>query len=110
MKEIMSCLDELVEAIKASPQVARYQKAVEMVDAYPEKIERLHEFRVKTYELQNKGDTVDMFAEMDRLAEAFSDVYNDDVMDEYVNAEIALCKLIQTIERIVIDCLNFKYI
>ncbi|MCD8300992.1 MAG: YlbF family regulator [Clostridiales bacterium] len=110
MEDYNNSLDALVEAVKASPQLKRYKKAVEQVEDHPDKIARLHEFRTKTYELQNKGDTVDMFAEMDRLADSFHDVYQDDIMKEYVNAEIALCKIVQHIEREIIGCLDFKEI
>ncbi len=108
MGEINSCLDALVEAVENSPELARYKEAVARVDKYPEKKQRLHEFRTKTYELQNAGDEVDIFSKMDRLEDSFRDVYKDDVMKEYVYAEAAVCKIAQTVAKRVIGCMYFK--
>ncbi len=106
--DIKECLDRLVEAVKECPQLERYNEARAELKKYPDKEKRVQEYRKKNYELQNAGDEIDLFSETDRLADSFFDVYQDPVMQDYLKAETALCKVVQMIDSAVIGCLDFE--
>ncbi len=106
--EIQECLSRLVEAIKACPELKEYNEARAELKKDPEKERRVQEYRKMNYRLQNSEDEVDLFTEADRLADEFRDVYHDSVMQDYLKAEAALCKVVQQIDAEVIGCLDFE--
>ncbi len=107
MDEIKKSLDELKTAIQKSDAFGRYQKAREQVQQYPEKKRRLQEFRKKNFCLQNSKEQIDLFVELDRLAQEYADVYQDPLLSEYLASEVALCRIVQQVSREIIESLNF---
>ena len=88
----------------------RYQKVRAKVHNYPEKEYRLHEFRRKNYFLQNSREQLDLFTEEDRLEQEYADVYKDPLLGEYLAAEVAVCRIIQQVNKELIGCLDFEAI
>ncbi len=106
--EMQECLDRLIEAVKACPELAEYNEARAKLKEYPDKMKRLQEFRKKNYNIQNSDEEVDLFTEADRLADSFRDVYQDSIMQTYLKAEAGLCKVVQWINASIISCLDFE--
>ncbi len=106
--EIKECLSSLIEAVSETPELAAYNEARAKLKEYPEKMKRLQEYRKKNYRLQNSDEEIDLFTETDRMADAFRDVYQDPVMQNYLKAEAGLCKIVQWINASVISSLDFE--
>ena len=96
--DLNTSIEELKLALQNSDAFCRYQKIREEVHHYPEKEHRLHEFRRKNYFLQNSKDQIDLFTEADPL------------LGEYLAAEVAVCRIIQQINKELLGCLNFEAI
>ncbi len=108
--DLTESLSRLVEAVKDCPELKKYDEARRELKQYPEKEKRVQEYRRKIYLLQNTDDDTDLFTETDRMGDEFRDVYQDPVMQDYLHAEAALCKIVQTINAAVIGCLGFEEI
>lgn len=107
MQTIKESLDGMIDVIKESEQFHRYRDAREKVREFPKKEKRLMEFRKKNYLLQNSDQSIDLFTESDRLMTEYQDLYQDPVVREFMDAEMAVCKIVQNINRELITCLEF---
>ena len=66
--------------------------------------------RRKNYFLQNSREQLDLFTEEDRLEQEYADVYKDPLLREYLAAEVAVCRIIQQVNKELIGCLDFEAI
>ena len=108
--ELKTSIEELKQSLLESEAFVRYQKVRAEVHNYPEKEYRLHEFRRKNYFLQNSREQLDLFTEEDRLEQEYADVYKDPLLAEYLAAEVAVCRIIQQVNKELIGCLDFEAI
>lgn len=104
--ELKTSIEELKQSLLESEAFVRYQKVRAEVHNYPEKEYRLHEFRRKNYFLQNSREQLDLFTEEDRLEQEYADVYKDPLLA----AEVAVCRIIQQVNKELIGCLDFEAI
>lgn len=107
--ELKTSIEELKQSLLESEAFVRYQKVRAEVHNYPEKEYRLHEFRRKNYFLQNSREQLDLFTEEDRLEQEYA-VYKDPLLGEYLAAEVAVCRIIQQVNKELIGCLDFEAI
>ncbi|MCD8324053.1 MAG: YlbF family regulator [Clostridiales bacterium] len=108
MQEIKESLDEFIRVLQKSDAFCRYQDAHRRVQEYPEKFHRLQEFRKKNYLMQNSGGTADLLAESERLMKEYEDLYVDPVVREFMDAEVAVCRIIQVVNYELVTCLEFE--
>ncbi len=106
--EMQECLDRLIAMVKACPELTEYKRAREKLKEYPDKVKRVQEFRKKNYRLHNSEEEVDLFTEADRIADEFRDVYQDPIMQDYLQAEAGICKVVQWIDAAVISSIDFE--
>lgn len=107
MEEMSTELSNLVQAIKNSDVYIRYHKAKEELHKDPELERRVHEFRKKTFQIQNSG-SVNLFDEADRLEQETVEFQKIPVVGEYLTAELALCRVVQRASWRLIDALDFE--
>ena len=103
--ELKTSIEELKQSLLESEAFLRYQKVRAEVHNYPEK-----EYRRKNYFLQNSKEQLDLFTEEDRLEQEYADVYKDPLLGEYLAAEVAVCRIIQQVNKELIGCLDFEAI
>lgn len=108
MLAVRKSLDDLIQALENCEDFKNYKQACASVHEHPEKEKRLYEFRKKNYLLQNSKDPVDLFAELERLEQEYADVYKDPLLSKFLKAEVAVCKILQQVNREIINCLDFE--
>ena len=81
--ELKTSIEELKQSLLESEAFLRYQKVRAEVHNYPEK---------------------------DRLEQEYADVYKDPLLGEYLAAEVAVCRIIQQVNKELIGCLDFEAI
>ena len=96
MERIDEYLASLIEAVKDSPEYKEYQRVRELVHQEPEKERAINEFRRRNFEL-HKCRNVDLYAEMDRLEGEFAPLRAQPYVNEYLAAELAVCRMVQRI-------------
>lgn len=96
MERIDECIENLIEVVKDSPEYKEYQRMRELVHQEPEKERAIHEFRRRNFEL-HKCRNVDLYAEMNRLEGEFAPLRAQPYVNEYLSAELAVCRMVQRI-------------
>ena len=99
-------LEALVYAVKNSQEYAEYQRIRELVHADPEKEKAIHEFRRRNFELHMRRD-VDLFTETDRLERDFAPLRAEPYVNEYLAAELAVCRMVQHINYRLMEEIEF---
>lgn len=108
MSDIKTNIENLVDALKDSDEFRRYREACGQVSRFPEQEKRLREFRKRNYQFQNAEEQIDLFSESDKLMTEYQDLYGDPVSREFLEAEVAVCRIIQRVNRELIESLEFE--
>ena len=107
MNQVDECLDKLIAAVLASEEYRQYQKIREKIKREPEKEKAINNFRRRNYLLQRSKDNIDLFEEIDKLEQEFFKFRQEPLVEEYLSAELAVCRLIQKINRQLMEQLDF---
>ncbi|MCU6763388.1 Protein of uncharacterised function (DUF964) [uncultured Roseburia sp.] len=107
MNDIEKAANSFLAAVKNSSEYQRYQKARSEIRQYPEKVQKLYEFKKRNYELQNSGDRIDLFSELDQLQKEYNEFRNDAVWN-YLEAESTVCKMIRQINWMLAENLEIE--
>lgn len=108
MNQIQEALEHLMETIRASEEYIRYQKIKERVHKLPELEQEINQFRRENYFLQNSQGTVDLYEETDRMEQEYKEFRKNPIVAEYLEAENALCRVVQQINWTLIEGLDFE--
>lgn len=106
MNQLDECLANLIEIVKNSPEYKEYQRIRELVHQEPEKERAINEFRRRNFEL-HKCRNVDLYAEMDRLEGEFAQLRAQPYVNEYLAAELSVCRMIQKINYSIMTEIEF---
>ncbi len=107
MTQIDTALQYLLQTIKESSEYQRYQKARAKLSEQPELERSVHEFRKKNYLIQNSGN-INLFDEVDRLEQENTEMRREPIVEEYLTAELAFCRVVQNINWTLINELDFE--
>ena len=106
MDKIDNALQQLIAAILASDVYSRYDVQRIRVNSMPELKAQIDEFRRKNLELQtNEHTTLEQIDSFERENAQFRE---NPVVDEFLAAELAFCRLIQELNLRLIDALHFE--
>lgn len=108
----MSNIDELVahcvETLQSTDEYREYFAARQVVEAQPEKWERLNEFRRENFDLQMSSEDSDkLFEARSRFAEKYADVFSDAEAVRFTQAELGFCRLVQTLQAEILQGIDF---
>lgn len=104
MEEI---LDNLVEAVRESQEYKEYQRMRELLSREPEKEKAVNEFRRRNFELHKYRNT-DLYNEMDRVENEFAPLREQTFVNEFLSAELAVCRMAQRINYRLMDEIDFE--
>lgn len=105
--EVKNSLENLVTAIKSSKEYQEYWEAKEEVEKDSEKMRNLNKYRTKIYDIQNGGGGDDLYYRIDRIEHESEQFRSDSLIDKFLAAELALCRMVQEINWTLIEELNF---
>ncbi|MCI9081334.1 MAG: YlbF family regulator [Lachnospiraceae bacterium] len=104
MEEI---LNNLVEAFKDSQEYKEYQRMREVLAQEPEKEKAVNEFRRRNFELHKYRNT-DLYNEMDRVEHEFAPLREQAFVNEFLAAELAVCRMVQRINYRLMEEIEFE--
>lgn len=107
MDEIRECTAKLVETIQKSEVYQNYVEAQRMVMADSKLRSTVNEFRRRAYEIQNNEDPDGIYEQTEKLERDFYIVRKNDVMNQYLQAELAMCRTLQMISEKLIEVVDF---
>lgn len=107
MREIDKALDSLVQAIRTSEEYADYQQMKIRLHEQPDLERRVNEFRKKNFDMQNDSN-IDLYEEVDNFEGANRELRSNQLVVEYLSAELAFCRVVQNINWKIIEGLDFE--
>lgn len=105
--KVTAKVDELVVVIRESET---YQKFVEMqkkLDAEPELRDQVDEFRMKNFEMQQNFQGDELLQRIEEFTDSYAWLRENPLVDQYLSAELAFCRLIQDVGDELTDQLRF---
>lgn len=107
MNQLDEKITELLHTIRLTPEYQKYQDAKEKLHQDPELERQVHEFRKKNHAIQNSGN-VELFWEVDQLERENTAIRKNPIAEEYMEAELAFCRMVQGINWKLIAGLDFE--
>ncbi len=109
MKQINDALASFVTAVKETSDYKNYAMQRDKIKAQPQLKAQIDEYRRRNYELQNSDDSGEQFLEkLERLEAEYAKLCENPLAEDFLQAELALCRLVQQINLQVVDALEFE--
>lgn len=89
----------LLSVIKRSEVYKEYKKQEIILDKDPELKARVDQFRARNFQMQNDSNRDDLFEVAEQLARESAELRKIPEVNAYLDAELALCKMMQKICR-----------
>ena len=100
MSRVETALEELIAAVIASEEYREYDRQKQIMKEQPELKAQIDRFRQENFELQNSAQADELF---DR-----TDEFSRPLVDEFLNAELDFCRMIQEINGKIVEAVNFE--
>lgn len=106
--KVQAALEQLVDAIQSSEIYTEFRRMSELVDQSGDMRTKINEYRARTFALQNSEQTEDLLDRMDAHEREYEKFRDNSLVDEYLNAELAFCRMIQEIEVRLAEAVDFE--
>ncbi len=106
--EVQKALEQLAQAIKDSDIYREYRRQSEKVDNTGDMREKIDEYRVRNFELQNSVQTEDLLDKLDAFEREYEKFREDPLVEEFLDAELAFCRMMQEIDVKLAEALDFE--
>ena len=108
MDEISMEIEKLLDAVHRSDEYQEYQKQAAQLEADPELKARVMRFRGDNFRLQNHSDKDELFHIEEQLNQESASLRQNLKVNAYLDAELALCRLMQRICRTLVDGIDIQ--
>lgn len=105
MNELDGAVSAYITAIKNTETYQNYARERDKVRQYPELKAQIDDYRKRNYELQSSADTD--FHKIDRFERDYEDFRENPLVDEFLAAELAFCRMIQRANMQVTAAIDF---
>ena len=106
--EVQKALEQLAQAIKDSDIYREYRRQSEKVDNTGDMREKIDEYRVRNFELQNSVQTEDLLDKLDDFEREYEKFREDPLVEEFLDAELAFCRMMQEIDVKLAEAMDFE--
>lgn len=106
--EVQKALEQLAQAIKDSDIYREYRRQSEKVDNTGDMREKIDEYRVRNFELQNSVQTEDLLDKLDAFEREYEKFREDPLVVEFLDAELAFCRMMQEIDVKLAEAMDFE--
>lgn len=106
-KQLDKASREYVRAIKSTAVYKNYRTQLERIKQKPELYAQVNEFRRRNYEIQNSSQADDLFDKIDAFEKEYEKFRENPLVDEFLRAELALCRMMQKIDIFLTEELDF---
>ena len=97
-----------VKAIRDNAVYKKYCEQLERLKRNPEQYQKVNEFRRRNFEIQNTAQKDELFDKMDAFEQEFEKFREDPVVDEFLRAELAFCRMMQEVNLYITEAVNFE--
>lgn len=106
--EVQEALEQLAQAVKESEVYREYRRQSERVDNACDMREKIDEYRVRNFELQNSVQTEDLLDKLDDFEREYEKFREDPLVEEFLDAELAFCRMMQEIDVKLAEAMDFE--
>ena len=106
--EIMEAAKKFAAIIQETDTYKEYYNQREKVKKQPELYDKVNEFRQKNFDLQNESDSEDLFDRMEAFDQEYAKVREDPLVDDFLRAELAFCRMMQDVEILLAAEIDFE--
>lgn len=89
----------LLASIQRSNTYREFKRQEEILKQNPEWVEKVNRYRADNFRMHNENDKGALMQEMDHLALESVELRNNPQINAYLDAELALCRLMQKVCR-----------
>lgn len=107
-KEIIEAAKAFADKIMTSDTYKEYLCQREKIKKQPELYDKVNEFRQRNFELQNGTDSEDMLDRIEAFEREYEKFRENPMVDAFLGAELALCRLMQEIYMLLADEVDFE--
>lgn len=100
--------EKFVKAIKETDIYKGYCYQLEKIKKSPQLFESVNEYRHRNYEIQNTSQVNELFDKMDAFEKEYEKFRENPIVDDFLRAELAFCRLIQEINVMITEELDFE--
>lgn len=98
---------EYIRAIKDTAIYKNYRTQLERIKQYPELYRQVNDFRRRNYEIQNTSQVDELFDKIDAFEREYEKFRENPIVDEFLRAELGLCRMMQKIDIFITEELDF---
>ena len=106
--EVQEALEQLAQAVKESEVYREYRRQSVRVDNAGDMREKIDEYRVRNFELQNSVQTEDLLDKLDDFEREYEKFREDPLVEEFLDAELAFCRMMQEIDVKLAEAMDFE--
>ena len=106
--EVQEALEPRAQAVKESEVYREYRRQSERVDNAGDMREKIDEYRVRNFELQNSVQTEDLLDKLDDFEREYEKFREDPLVEEFLDAELAFCRMMQEIDVKLAEAMDFE--
>lgn len=106
MSSLDSATEEFISAVLATEEYQTYLAELNKVKQYPELKAEIDDFRKRNFELQSSADND--FNKLDRFEKEYETFRENPLVQDFLAAELDICRLIQGLYARITAELNFE--
>ena len=99
-------INGLIKSILNSEVYENYAKELERIKKDPELKAKADEYRAKNYEIQTDKNVG--FEQLERFERDYGSIRDNEVVSDFLAAELDLCRLIQEIQLKITEAMQFE--
>ena len=109
MTDYKESLRIFIDEMKKSSVYTEYMFQRDRLRTYPELKKQVDEYRQKNFEIQTKTWPDQLFDETDRFQKEYESFRENPVVNDFLAAELALCRMMQTINYEVVQAVSIDF-
>lgn len=97
-----------IEEIKETDVYRTYVVRLGRLKKDTQLMEQVNEYRRRNFEIQNSPQNGDLMDRIDDLERQFEYLRENPMVDDFLNAELALCRMMQEVNNLITEELHFE--
>ena len=101
------CTHQLADEIMNSEEYKSYRILLEKIKEQPDLYRKVCDYRKHNFELQNMDMDRNMYDEVMRFQMENANIKSDELVRDFLNAELSVCRIVQDVNRILMEKIEF---
>ena len=100
--------EQFIKEIRETDVYKTYEIQLARLKQNPELYEQVNNYRKLNFEMQSATQVDDLFDKMDYFEKEYKQFRENVIVDDFLKAELALCRMMQEIDALIVDGLDFQ--